>query len=227
MAGERERGGGHRGGREERDSEFVDKLVHINRVAKVVKGGRRFGFAALVVVGDQKGRVGFGHGKAREVPEAIRKATESAKRNLTRVALREGRTLHHDIAGRHGAGRVYLRAAPAGTGIIAGGPMRAVFETLGIQDVVAKSIGSSNPYNMVRATFDALKHQDSPRSVAARRTIKVEQTGSAIRRHHSQRATLIGLKLNKIGRVTELQDTPAIRGMIAKVQHLVRVVDEK
>ena len=174
MAGERERGGRERGrDREERDSEFVDKLVHINRVAKVVKGGKRFGFAALVVIGDQKGRVGFGHGKAREVPEAIRKATESAKRNLTRVALREGRTLHHDIAGRHGAGRVYLRAAPAGTGIIAGGPMRAVFETLGIQDVVAKSIGSSNPYNMVRATFDALKHQDSPRSVAARRNIKV------------------------------------------------------
>ncbi len=173
MAGERERGGGHRGGREERDSEFVDKLVHINRVAKVVKGGKRFGFAALVVIGDQKGRVGFGHGKAREVPEAIRKATELAKRNLTRVALREGRTLHHDIAGRHGAGRVYLRAAPAGTGIIAGGPMRAVFESLGVQDVVAKSIGSSNPYNMVRATFDALKHQDLPRSVAARRNIKV------------------------------------------------------
>jgi small subunit ribosomal protein S5 len=175
MAAERDRGGRDRGGRdrEERDSEFVDKLVHINRVAKVVKGGKRFGFAALVVIGDQKGRVGFGHGKAREVPEAIRKATESAKRNLTRVALREGRTLHHDIAGRHGAGRVYLRAAPAGTGIIAGGPMRAVFETLGIQDVVAKSIGSSNPYNMVRATFDALKHQDSPRSVANRRNIKV------------------------------------------------------
>ena len=174
MAAERERGGRERNReREERDSEFVDKLVHINRVAKVVKGGKRFGFAALVVIGDQKGRVGFGHGKAREVPEAIRKATEAAKRNLTRVALREGRTLHHDIAGRHGAGRVYLRAAPAGTGIIAGGPMRAVFETLGIQDVVAKSIGSSNPYNMVRATFNALKHQDSPRSVAARRNIKV------------------------------------------------------
>jgi small subunit ribosomal protein S5 len=174
MAGERERGGRDRSNnREERDSEFVDKLVHINRVAKVVKGGKRFGFAALVVIGDQKGRVGFGHGKAREVPEAIRKATDAAKRNLTRVALREGRTLHHDIAGRHGAGRVYLHAAPAGTGIIAGGPMRAVFETLGIQDVVAKSIGSSNPYNMVRATFDALKHQDSPRSVAARRNIKV------------------------------------------------------
>jgi small subunit ribosomal protein S5 len=174
MAAERERGGRERSReREERESEFVDKLVHINRVAKVVKGGKRFGFAALVVIGDQKGRVGFGHGKAREVPEAIRKATDSAKRNLTRVALREGRTLHHDIAGRHGAGRVYLRAAPAGTGIIAGGPMRAVFETLGIQDVVAKSIGSSNPYNMVRATFNALKNQDSPRSVAARRSIKV------------------------------------------------------
>ena len=170
--GGRDRGRG-RGRDKEADSDLIDKLVHINRVAKVVKGGRRFGFAALVVVGDGNGKVGFGHGKAREVPEAIRKATESAKRNLTRVALREGRTLHHDIAGRHGAGRVYLRAAPAGTGIIAGGPMRAVFETLGIQDVVAKSIGSSNPYNMVRATFDALKHQDSPRSVAARRNIKV------------------------------------------------------
>ena len=174
MAAERERGGRERSReREERDSEFVDKLVHINRVAKVVKGGKRFGFAALVVVGDEKGRVGWGAGKAREVPEAIRKATDAAKRNLTRVALREGRTLHHDIAGRHGAGRVYLRAAPPGTGIIAGGPMRAVFETLGVADVVAKSIGSSNPYNMVRATFNALKHQDSPRSVAARRNIKV------------------------------------------------------
>jgi small subunit ribosomal protein S5 len=154
-------------------SEFVDKLVHINRVAKVVKGGRRFGFAALVIVGDQKGRVGHGHGKAREVPEAIRKATEAAKRNLIRVPLREGRTLHHDVLGRHGAGKVFLRSAPPGTGIIAGGPMRAVFDALGVQDVVAKSIGSSNPYNMVRATFDALKHQDSPRSVAQRRNIKV------------------------------------------------------
>jgi small subunit ribosomal protein S5 len=151
----------------------VDRLVHINRVAKVVKGGRRFGFAALVVVGDQKGRVGFGHGKAREVPEAIRKATESAKRGLIRVPLREGRTLHHDVNGRHGAGRVILRAAPAGTGIIAGGPMRAIFETLGMNDVVAKSQGSSNPYNMIRATFDALKSEDSPRSVAARRNLKV------------------------------------------------------
>ena len=160
--------------REERDSGgIVDKLVHINRVAKVVKGGRRFGFAALVIVGDQKGRVGFGHGKAREVPEAIRKATDAAKRSMIRVPLREGRTLHHDVEGHHGAGRVKLRAAPPGTGIIAGGPMRAVFETLGVQDVVAKSLGSSNPYNMVRATFDALSLQDSPRSVAARRGLKV------------------------------------------------------
>ncbi|NIJ40105.1 small subunit ribosomal protein S5 [Parvibaculum indicum] len=161
--------------REDRDSEFVDKLVHINRVAKVVKGGRRFGFAALVVVGDQKGRVGFGHGKAREVPEAIRKATEAAKRSMIRVPLREGRTLHHDVDGRHGAGRVVLRAAPPGTGIIAGGPMRAVFETLGVQDVVAKSLGTSNPYNMVRATFDALKNEQSPRMVAARRGKKVSE----------------------------------------------------
>lgn len=167
--------GPYRRDRDDRDSEFVDKLVHINRVAKVVKGGRRFGFAALVVVGDQKGRVGFGHGKAREVPEAIRKAAESAKRNLLKVPLREGRTLHHDVRGRHGAGKVILRAAPPGTGIIAGGPMRAVFETLGIQDVVAKSLGSSNPYNMVRATFDALRHEDSPRGVAARRGKKVSE----------------------------------------------------
>jgi small subunit ribosomal protein S5 len=176
------RGRGREGGRgrdrqdrEERDNEFVDKLVHINRVAKVVKGGKRFGFAALVVVGDQKGRVGYGHGKAREVPEAIRKATEAAKRSMVRIALREGRTLHHDVYGRWGAGKVIVRAAPAGTGIIAGGPMRAVFETLGVSDVVAKSLGSSNPYNMVRATFAALKAEDSPRSVAARRNLKVSQ----------------------------------------------------
>jgi small subunit ribosomal protein S5 len=166
-----------RGGRDrdDRDGEFIDRLVHINRVAKVVKGGRRFGFAALVVVGDQKGRVGFGHGKAREVPEAIRKATEQAKRQMIRVPLRDGRTLHHDVAGHHGAGKVVLRAAQPGTGIIAGGPMRAVFETLGINDIVAKSQGTANPYNMVRATFDALKHVDSPRSVAARRGLKVSE----------------------------------------------------
>ena len=155
------------------DSEFVDKLVHINRVAKVVKGGRRFGFAALVVDGDQKGRVGYGHGKAREVPEAIRKATETAKKNMIRVPLREGRTLHHDISGQHGAGKVLLRASPPGTGIIAGGPMRAVFECVGVQDVVTKSQGSSNPYNMVRATFKALGKQVSPRMVAAKRGKKV------------------------------------------------------
>lgn len=151
------------------ETELVDKLVGINRVAKVVKGGRRFGFAALVVVGDNKGRVGFGSGKAKEVPEAIRKATEAAKRNMIRVPLRDGRTLHHDIEGRYGAGHVRLRSAPAGTGIIAGGPMRAVFETLGVQDIVAKSIGTSNPHNMIKATFAALKAIQAPRAVAAKR----------------------------------------------------------
>ncbi len=158
---------------EGQESELVDKLVSINRVAKVVKGGRRFGFAALVVVGDAKGRVGYGAGKAREVPEAIRKATEQAKRKMIRVPIRDGRTLHHDVEGRFGAGRVVLRAAPAGTGIIAGGPMRAVFETVGIHDIVTKSVGSSNPYNMVKATFAALQNLASPRSVAARRSKKV------------------------------------------------------
>ncbi|MCI4643483.1 MAG: 30S ribosomal protein S5 [Hyphomonadaceae bacterium] len=173
--GGRGRGRGRdRDNREEEQSEFVDKLVGINRVAKTVKGGKNFGFAALVVVGDQKGRAGFGKGKAREVPEAIRKATEEAKRNMVRVPLREGRTLHHDGKGRHGAGRVVLRAAPPGTGVIAGGPMRAVMEVLGVQDVVGKSIGSSNPYNMVRATFEALKGQVSPRQVAAKRGLKVQ-----------------------------------------------------
>lgn len=169
-------GRGDRGrDRDREESEFSDKLVHINRVAKVVKGGKRFGFAALVVVGDLKGRVGFGHGKAREVPEAIRKATESARRDLVRVPLRDARTLHHDSKGRHGAGKVVLRAAPAGTGIIAGGAMRAVFEMLGVQDVVAKSVGSTNPYNVIRATFDALKRQENPRAVAARRNKKVSE----------------------------------------------------
>lgn len=157
----------------ERDDEFVDKLVHINRVAKVVKGGRRFAFAALVVVGDNKGRVGYGTGKAREVPEAIRKATEQAKRTMVRVPLREGRTLHHDVKGHFGAGRVLLRTAPAGTGIIAGGPMRAVFETMGVQDVVAKCTGTTNPYNMIKATFDALINLNSPRMIAAKRSKKV------------------------------------------------------
>jgi small subunit ribosomal protein S5 len=164
-------GGGRRDNRE--DSEFVERLVSINRVAKVVKGGRRFGFAAIVVVGDQNGRVGHGSGKAREVPEAIRKATESAKRGMVRVPLREGRTLHHDVQGHFGAGHVVLRAAPAGTGIIAGGPLRAVFECLGVQDVVAKSIGTSNPHNMIKASFEALENMMSPRAVAARRGLKV------------------------------------------------------
>lgn len=159
--------------RDQEEPELLDKLVSINRVAKVVKGGRRFSFAALVVVGDGKGRVGFGHGKAREVPEAIRKATDQAKRSMIRVPLREGRTLHHDISGRFGAGRVIMRTAPSGTGIIAGGPMRAVFETMGVQDVVAKSTGTSNPYNMVKATFVALENCMSPRSVAAKRGKKV------------------------------------------------------
>ncbi|HEX4761820.1 MAG TPA: 30S ribosomal protein S5 [Sphingomicrobium sp.] len=177
--------GGDRGGRGRRDDrrgrrdddeggeELIEKLVHINRVSKTVKGGKRFGFAALVVVGDGKGRAGFGHGKAREVPEAISKATASAKKAMIRVPLRDGRTLHHDGLGHFGAGRVTVRSAPAGTGIIAGGPMRAVFESLGVADVVTKSVGTSNPYNMVRATFEALKEQSSPRSVSQRRGKKV------------------------------------------------------
>jgi small subunit ribosomal protein S5 len=180
------RGGGDRGGRGRRDDrrggpgrdddggeELIEKLVHINRVSKTVKGGKRFGFAALVVVGDGKGRAGFGHGKAREVPEAISKATAAAKKAMVRVPLREGRTLHHDGLGHFGAGRVFVRSAPAGTGIIAGGPMRAVFESLGVADVVTKSIGTSNPYNMIRATFEALTDQTSPKSVAQRRGKKI------------------------------------------------------
>jgi small subunit ribosomal protein S5 len=160
--------------RDDAAPEFADRLVAINRVSKTVKGGKRFGFAALVVVGDQKGRVGYGKGKAKEVPEAIRKATEQAKRGMVRVPLREGRTLHHDMEGRHGAGRVVLRTAVPGTGIIAGGPMRAVFEMLGLQDVVSKSLGSTNPYNMIRATMDALTKEASPRSVAQRRGKRVQ-----------------------------------------------------
>jgi len=177
--------GGNRGGRrddnrrggprsdEDQGEELIEKLVHINRVSKTVKGGKRFGFAALVVVGDGKGRGGFGHSKAREVPEAITKATASAKKKMIRVALKEGRTLHHDGKGHFGAGKVNVRTAPAGTGIIAGGPMRAVFESLGVHDVVTKSVGTSNPYNMIRATFDALTSQTSPKSVAQRRGKKI------------------------------------------------------
>jgi small subunit ribosomal protein S5 len=158
---------------EREEPEMLERLVGINRVAKVAKGGRRFGFAALVVVGDGKGRVGYGHGKAKEVPEAIKKATDQAKRKMIRVPLREGRTIHHDVKGRYGAGRVLLRSAPQGTGIIAGGPMRAVFEALGIQDIVAKAIGSNNPYSMVNATFEALENIQSPRHIASRRNKKV------------------------------------------------------
>ena len=171
----RERREDRRDNRPEETPEFADRLVAINRVSKTVKGGKRFGFAALVVVGDQRGRVGFGKGKAKEVPEAIRKATEQAKRSMIRVALKDSRTLHHDMEGRHGAGKVVMRTAVAGTGIIAGGPMRAVFEMLGIQDVVAKSIGSQNPYNMIRATIDGLKKESSPRNVAQRRGKKVAE----------------------------------------------------
>ena len=170
---EREQRRGRRREEREETPEFADRLVAINRVSKTVKGGKRFGFAALVVVGDQRGRVGFGKGKAKEVPEAIRKATEQAKRQLIRVPLKEGRTLHHDVRGHHGAGNVVMRTAPEGTGIIAGGPMRAVFEMLGIKDVVAKSTGSQNPYNMIRATLDGLVSSTSPRQVAARRGKKV------------------------------------------------------
>jgi small subunit ribosomal protein S5 len=183
------RGGGDRGGRggrrddrrggprgdDDGGEELIEKLVHINRVSKTVKGGKRFGFAALVVVGDGKGRAGFGHGKAREVPEAISKATAAAKKAMVRVPLREGRTLHHDGMGHFGAGRVYVRSAPQGTGIIAGGPMRAVFESLGVADVVTKSVGTSNPYNMIRATFEALGEQTSPKSVSQRRGKKIAE----------------------------------------------------
>ena len=180
--GDRDGGRGGRGRRDDRrgrrddeegGEELIEKLVHINRVSKTVKGGKRFGFAALVVVGDGKGRAGFGHGKAREVPEAISKATAAAKKAMIRVPLRDGRTLHHDGLGHFGAGRVTIRTAPAGTGIIAGGPMRAIFESLGVADVVTKSVGTSNPYNMIRATFEALREQSSPRSVAQRRGKKV------------------------------------------------------
>lgn len=166
--------------REQREeSELIEKLVGINRVSKTVKGGRRFAFAAMMIVGDGRGRVGFGTAKSREVPEAIAKATQQAKRNMVRIPLREARTLHHDVLGRDGAGKVFLRSAPAGTGIIAGGPLRAVFEALGVQDVVAKAIGSNNPYSMVNATMDALKQIQSPRQVAARRGKKVNDIVSS------------------------------------------------
>ena len=161
------------------NKEFSERLVTINRVAKVVKGGRRFGFAAIMIVGDNKGRVGYGTGKAKEVPEAVRKATEDAKTKMVRVHLKDNRTLHHDIVGRFGAGKVILRSASPGTGIIAGGPMRALFESLGIKDVVAKSTGTSNPHNMLKATFDAFKKSESPKSIASKRSKKVSEVMSA------------------------------------------------
>jgi small subunit ribosomal protein S5 len=178
----REQGGGREG------SELIDRLVSINRVAKVVKGGRRFGFAALVVIGDGKGRVGYGTGKAKEVQDAVRKATDSAKKSMVRIPLREGRTLHHDVEGTYGAGSVTLRSAPPGTGIIAGGPMRAIFEALGVHDVVAKSKGSANPHNMLKATFDALKRLDAPRDVAAKRGLKISDV--ITRREHAYGNTM-------------------------------------
>jgi small subunit ribosomal protein S5 len=253
--GGRDNRGGPRGATDDGGEELIEKLVHINRVSKTVKGGKRFGFAALVVVGDGKGRVGFGHGKAREVPEAISKATAAAKKAMVRVPLKEGRTLHHDGNGHFGAGRVTLRTAPAGTGIIAGGPMRAIFESLGVADVVTKSVGTSNPYNMIRATFEALGEQTSPKSVAQRRGKKIadllgrggsrpprpmrprsrsnrswqpSRSSRPVRRSAApsdQRATLIGLGLNKMHKVSELQDSPEVRGMIRKVQHMVEVVE--
>ncbi len=173
-----------RKGREE-GSELIDKLVSINRVAKVVKGGRRFGFAALVVVGDGKGKVGYGSGKAKEVSDAMRKALDDAKKKMIRIPLREGRTVHHDLYGRFGAGKVIIRTAPTGTGIIAGGPMRAVFEALGVQDVVAKSVGTSNPHNMLKATFAALQEMKSPRAVAAKRGKKV---GDIVERREGEKS---------------------------------------
>jgi small subunit ribosomal protein S5 len=172
--------------------ELIEKLVGVNRVSKVIKGGRRFGFTALVVVGDGKGRVGYGYGKAREVPEAINKATDKAKKNMIRVPLREGRTLHHDVGGKHDSGKVHMRSAPVGTGIIAGGPMRAVFEALGLQDVVSKSIGANNPINMVRATFNAFKSVFSPRDIAIKRGLKISDL--VVRRKEKKKETRINDK---------------------------------
>ena len=240
---------------EERDSEFVDKLVHINRVAKVVKGGRRFGFAALVVVGDQKGRVGFGHGKAREVPEAIRKATDAAKRALTRVPLREGRTLHHDVAGRHGAGKVYPArgasrhrhhrrrpdarrvrdARHAGRGGEIARHLESLqrgardlrcaqapgFAALGCRAPQHQGFGAAGAPPRRRRRTERRPIEVSEQAMAATtnraRPSRSSRSAARMRRHHGQRETLVGLRLNKIGRVAELADTPPTRGMIAKV----------
>ncbi len=164
------------------NKEFSEHLVTINRVAKVVKGGRRFGFAAIMIVGDTKGKVGYGTGKAKEVPEAVRKATENAKSQMIRVHLKDNRTLYHDVVGRFGAGKVILRSAAPGTGIIAGGPMRVLFESLGIKDVVAKSTGTSNPHNMIKATFDAFKNSESPKSIASKRSKNIKEMTSTTKK---------------------------------------------
>ena len=165
--------------KDKKTDDILEKLVHINRITKVVKGGRRFGFAAIMIVGDNKGRVGIGTGKAKEVPEAVRKATENAKSKMIRVHLKENRTIHHDTIGRFGAGKVILRTASPGTGIIAGGPMRALFESLGIKDVVAKSTGTSNPHNMLKATLNAFKMSESPKSVAAKRSKNINEINNS------------------------------------------------
>lgn len=197
--------------------EFADRLVAINRVSKTVKGGKRFGFAALVVVGDQRGRVGFGKGKAKEVPEAIRKATEQAKSSLISVPLKDGRTLHHDIKGRHGAGKVVIRSAVAGTGIIAGGPMRAVFEMLGLQDVVAKSTGSRNPYNMVRATIDGLKKEESVRHVAMRRAMAMQHIKASMRAEAGAVAT--------VGHNSRFAEQSSIKEEIVKLRRWADILE--
>jgi len=178
MAENQRQNQGQRQGRDDRQgnanqNEFVDKLVGVRRVAKTVKGGRRMSFTAIVVIGDEAGRVGWGGGKAREVPDAVRKATDVAKRGMVRVPLRNNRTIHHEVKGRFGASKVVLRPAVPGTGIIAGGPMRAVFEAMGIKDVVAKSQGSNNPYNLIQATFEAFAAIQTPRNVAAKRGLKI------------------------------------------------------
>ena len=160
---------------EKNNTDFIEKLVHINRITKVVKGGRRFGFSALVVVGNQNGKIGIAHAKSKQVPDAIKKANELAKRNLIHVPLREGRTIHHDIYGKDGAGKIKMRAAPKGTGIIAGGPVRAVCEVLGIKDIVAKSLGTANPHNVIRACMKALSKQNSPKNISIIRNKKISE----------------------------------------------------
>ncbi len=246
---------GGRGGADDGGEELIEKLVHINRVSKTVKGGKRFGFAALVVVGDGKGRSGFGHGKAREVPEAISKATAAAKKAMIRVPLRDGRTLHHDGKGHFGAGKVTVRSAPSGTGIIAGGPMRAVFETprrgrrgdqvgrhvepvqhdprhlRGVEGTDQPPFGRTASRQEGRRPARSWWHgigrsgcnRRSDRGVIDMAKIKITQTGSPIRRDKTQRATLVGLGLNKMHRTVEVEETPEVTGQVRKVAHLLSV----